>query len=64
MNLDKFNKILKIFIITLASVLVIAIICCLIFAEDNTLKENDCVKKGNICSATEIFFIIESAPFR
>ena len=59
MNLDKFNKILKIFIITLASVLVIAIICCLIFAEDNTLKENDCVKKGNICSATEIFKGVE-----
>lgn len=57
MNLDKLNKILKIFIIILTIVLVIATpISIYNYSNKNkNVKTNNCIKKGNVCTADEIF---------
>ena len=59
MNLDKFNKFLKIFIVVLATILVVSIVSLIIINNKETLKENECIKKGNICSPSDIFKGVE-----
>ncbi|MBQ2909185.1 MAG: hypothetical protein IJE53_00090 [Bacilli bacterium] len=59
MELNKFNRFLKIFIVVLTTILVISIIGLILVNQEEPLEINDCVKKGNICSADEIYKGVE-----
>ena len=60
MKLEKFNKVLKIFIISLATILAIAIVAILITSgmdikKEKPIKHDDCTKMGNFCSEEKIY---------
>lgn len=61
MTREKLIKFLKIFIIILTIILVIAIPVSIITFNKNEglLKTNECTKKGNVCTADEIFSGVE-----
>ena len=64
MKLEKFNKVLKIFIISLATILAIAIVAILITSgmdikKEKPIKHDDCTKMGNFCSEEKIYNGVE-----
>lgn len=64
MNLEKFNKALKIFIIVLASILVVSIVAIIIvygtdIKKEKPIKHNDCIKMGNFCTEKDIYDGVE-----